>query len=153
MRIKLGLVALAAALAIVLPTAEAASRSTASVSASRTFKVAVAYHDVEVDLGQKGPSLGDERIFADSLLDAKGRKVGHDAGVCTFTSLAPPEAACHITFFFSGGQIATQFLNAPPPRKLAAIVGGTGAYRGARGQAVIVEGPKQTGSVTFSFTR
>ena len=50
-------------------------------------------------------------------------------------------------------EISTQFLNAPPPRKRAAIVGGTGAYRGARGQAVIVEGPHQTGTVTFSFTR
>ena len=73
--------------------------------------------------------------------------------MCTFTSLAPPEAACSITFFLSGGQIATQFLNAPPPRKLAAIVGGTGAYRGTRGEAVIVEGPKQTGTITFRLTR
>ena len=139
----LGLAALAAA----------ASFSNASVSSSQTIKFALAYHDVQVDLGLEGPSLGDERIFADTMRDAKGRKVGHDAGVCTFTSLAPPEAACQITFFLSGGEISTQFLNAPPPRKLAAIVGGTGAYRGARGQAVIVEGPHQTGTVTFSFMR
>ncbi len=152
MRTKSELIALAAALTIVLPTAAAASRSNASVSESQTIKFAVAYHDVQLDLGKKGPSLGDERIFADSLLDAKGRKVGHDAGVCTFTSLAPPEATCSITFFLSAGQIATQFLNAPPPRKVAAIVGGTGAYRGARGEAVIVEGPKQTGTVTFQLT-
>jgi hypothetical protein len=39
-------------------------------------------------------------------------------------------------------QIATQCLNAPPPH-VAAIVGGTGAYRGARGKAVIVESPNQ----------
>jgi hypothetical protein len=116
------------------------------------IKFAVAFHDVQLDLGKKGPSVGDERLFADSLLDAKGRKLGHDAGVCTFTSLAPPEAACQITFFLSRGEIATQFLNAPPPRKLAAIIGGTGAYRGARGEAVIVEGPKQTGTVTFQLT-
>jgi hypothetical protein len=153
MRTKSELIALAAALTIVLPTAAAAARSSASVSASRTITFAVAFHDVQVDVGEKGPSVGDERVFADSLLDAKGAKVGHDAGVCTFTSLTPPEAACQITFFLSGGQIATQFLNAPPPRKVAAIVGGTGAYRGARGEAVIVEGPKQTGNVTFSLTR
>ena len=65
----------------------------------QTIKFALAFHDVQVDLGKKGPSVGDEQIFADSLLDAKGRKVGHDAGVCTFTTLAPPEAACQITFF------------------------------------------------------
>ena len=133
--------------------ATAASLSSASASRSQPIKFALAYHDTQVDLGQNGPSLGDERIFADSLLNTNGRKVGHDAGVCTFTSLAPPEAACQITFFLSGGEIATQFLNAPPPRKLAAIVGGTGTYRGARGEAVIVEGPHQTGTVTFSLTR
>jgi hypothetical protein len=55
--------------------------------------------------------------------------------------------------FLSGGEIATQFLNAPPPRKVAAIVGGTGVYRGASGEAVIVEGPKQTGTITFRLTR
>ena len=84
---------------------------------------------------------------------SKGKKVGHDAGVCTFTSLAPPEAACNITFFLPRGQIATQFLNAPPPHKVTAIVGGTGAYRGTRGEAVIVERPNQTGTITFRLTR
>src|SRR5207237_9585679 len=123
--------------------AATASLSRASVDASQTIKFALAYHDAQIDLGARGPSLGDERIFADTLLDAQGRKVGYDAGVCTFTSLAPPEAACQITFFPSRGEIATQFLNAPPPRRLVAIVGGTGAYRAARGEAVIVEGPKQ----------
>ena len=152
MRTKSKLIALTAALSIV-PTVAAASRSNVSATGSKTIKFAVAFHDVQVDLGKKGPSVGDERIFADALLDAKGKKVGHDAGVCTFTTLTPPEAACHITFFVPGGEIATQFLNAPPPRKLAAIVGGTGAYRGARGEAVIVEAPKQTGTITFRLTR
>ena len=79
------LIALAVALSV-LPTAAAASRTSASANASQTIKFAVAFHDVQLDLGKKGPSVGDERIFADSLLDAKGRKVGHDAGVCTFTT-------------------------------------------------------------------
>ena len=147
------LLAPAVFLGLVLPTAAAASRSSTSAAASQTIKFALAFHDVEVDLGKKGPSLGDERVVSDSLLDTKGKKVGHDGGVCTFTSLTPPEAACHITFFLARGQIAIQFLNSPPPRKLAAIVGGTGAYRGARGEAVIIEGPKQTGRVTFALTR
>jgi hypothetical protein len=152
MRAKSELIALAAALILVLPTAAAASGSHASVHASQTIKFAMAFHDVEIDVGKKGSSVGDERIFADALLDAKGRKVGHDAGVCTFTTLAPPEAACYITFFLPKGEIATQFLNTPPRRKVAPIVGGTGAYRGARGEAVIVEGPKQTGTITFRLT-
>jgi hypothetical protein len=118
---------------------------------SQTIRFALAFHDVQVDVGAKGPSLGDEQILFDSILDASGKKVGHDAGVCTFTSLAPPEAECHITFFLPRGQIAIQLLNTPPSHKLVAVVGGTGAYRGARGQAVIVESPKQTGTVTFQL--
>ena len=127
-------------------------RTAPKPSASKTIKFAVKFHDIQVDLGTKGPSAGDERILSDTLLDSSGAKIGHDAGVCTFTSLAPPEAVCSISFFLSGGQIAIQFLNTPPPHKVAAIVGGTGAYRGARGEAVIVESPKQTGTVTFRLT-
>jgi hypothetical protein len=149
MRTRFGLVALVAALTTVLPVTAIAAGSGAAMSGGRTVKFAIAFHDVQLDLGKKGPSVGDERLLADTLLDAKGKKVGHDAGSCTFTSLAPPEAACYVTFFLSDGQIAIQFLNAPPPRKVAAIVGGTGAYRGARGEAVIVENPNQTGAVTF----
>jgi hypothetical protein len=131
--------------------AMAATVASARTSAPPTMKFNLAFHDVGIDIGKKGPSLGDERVVSDSVLDAKGRKVGHDAGVCTFTSLAPPEAACQITFFLKRGQIAIQFLNAPPPHKVAAIVGGTGAYRGAGGEAVIVERANQTGTVTFSL--
>jgi hypothetical protein len=144
--------ALVAALTAVLPVTAATAGSSTAMSDSRTIKFAIAFHDVALDLGKKGPSVGDERILGDTLLDAKGKKVGHDAGSCTFTSLAPPEVACYVTFFLSDGQIAIQFLNAPPPRKIAAIVGGTGAYRGARGEAVIVESPNQTGTVTFRLT-
>ena len=150
MRTKSELVALVAVVSVLPPAA--ASRATASSNPTQTIKFALAFHDVQVDLGKKGPSVGDTQILADSLLDAKGKKVGHDAGVCTITTLTPPEAACQITFFLAHGEIATQFLNAPPPRKVAAIVGGTGAYRGARGEAVIVEGPKQTGTITFQLT-
>ena len=107
---KSALIALAVALTIVLPTDAAASRSSAHVSASQTIKLTfAAFHDVQLDLGKHGPSVGDEQLLTDSLLDPKGKKVGHDAGVCTFTSLAPPEAACQITFFLPRGQIATQF--------------------------------------------
>ena len=144
--------ALLAALAFVLSATATAASSSVAMSSARTMKFKIAFHDVMLDLGKKGPSVGDERILADTLLDAKGKKVGHDAGSCTFTSLAPPEAACYVTFFLSDGQIAIQFLNAPPPRKVAAIVGGTGAYRAARGEALIVENPNQTGTVTFRVT-
>jgi len=71
------MIAVAAAVTVVLLTAVAASRSNASDSSPRTLQFNVAFDDVEVDLGEQGPSLGDERIFADSLLGANGREVGH----------------------------------------------------------------------------
>ena len=73
MRTRSDLVVLAAVVSV-LPPAAAASRSNASADRSQTIKLALAFHDVQVDLGKKGPSIGDERIFADSLLDAKGRR-------------------------------------------------------------------------------
>ena len=103
----------------------------ASAQPAQTIKFALAFHDVQLDLGMKGPSVGDEPIFADSLLDAQGRKVGHYAGVCTLATPIPPEAACQITFFLPQGEIAMQFLNARPPRRVAAIVG-TGVRRARR---------------------
>jgi hypothetical protein len=124
----------------------------------------VAFHDVRVDRGEKGQSVGDERIYADSLLDAQGRKVGHDAVVCMFRTLTPPEAVCQITFLLPHGESqrssstprrlarSRRSSAAPAPRKVAAIVGGTGAYRGAHRNAVIVEGPRQTGTITFRLT-
>src|SRR5437762_2957502 len=148
MRKTTKLIAAAAAVAIGVPGLATASRSSASGETLRTMKFALAFHDVEIDLGARGPSLGDERIFADSVLDAKGRKVGHDAGVCTFTSLAPPEAVCEITFFLSADEISTQYLNPPPLPSPAAILCGTGAYLGPPGQAVSGEGPQQSASVT-----
>ena len=66
MKTKSELIALAAALSIVTPGAAAASRSSASSNAFQTIKFAVAFHDAQLDLGKKGPSIGDERIFAET---------------------------------------------------------------------------------------
>src|SRR4051794_32278970 len=120
---------------------------------ARTIQLGVRFHDDQLDLGAAGPSVGDELVVHDTLVNQRGRTVGSDAGVCTFTSVAPPVASCVLTFVLRRGQIATQFRNTPPRRKLAAIVGGTGAYRGASGQLVLVEGPDQTGTATFHLDR
>src|SRR5436190_1962119 len=47
------LLAPAVFLGLVLPTAAAASRSSTSAAASQTIKFALAFHDVEVDVGKK----------------------------------------------------------------------------------------------------
>jgi hypothetical protein len=57
-----------------------------------------------------------------------------------------------VTWDLGDGTIATQFLNAPPPRKVFAVVGGTGRYEGARGSGELVEAPDQTGALAFHLT-
>jgi hypothetical protein len=118
-----------------------------------TLRYGVRFNDVALDLGATGPSLGDLQMLNDTLVDDAGTDVGHDGGVCTVTSLDPPETNCAITFSLPGGQISTQFLNSPPPRKVAPITGGTKRYRGARGQLVLMEHRDQTGTAVFRFTR
>jgi hypothetical protein len=102
-----------------------------------------------LDLGEPGPSMGDQIVSHDVLLDETGTQVGHDGLSCIITDPSGPEAECTATFVVPGGQITTQFLNTPPPEKHAAVTGGTGAYRNARGEAVLVEHGDGTGTVTF----
>ena len=137
-----------AAASMVAVLALVASGAAAAEQHGRTIQLGVRFHDDQLDLGAAGPSVGDELVVHDTLVRG-GRTVGSDAGTCTFISVAPPTAACAITFVLPGGQIATQFRNTPPPRKVVPIVGGTGAYRGVGGQLVLVERPNQTGTATF----
>jgi hypothetical protein len=105
-----------------------------------------------LDLGEPGPSMGDQIVSHDLLFDQSGKQAGHDGVSCTITDPAGgSEAECTATFALSGGQLTTQFLNTPPPVKHLAVTGGTGKYRKARGDAVLVENGDGTGTVTFNL--
>jgi len=142
-----------AALSIAAVTLSVSASATlaAGQPARHTLRYRIRFNDVALDLGAPGPSLGDVQVLNDTLVNHQGKVVGHDGGVCTTTSLDPAEANCAITFALPGGQITTQFLNSPPPRKVAPITGGTKRYRGARGELVIKEHPDQTGTVVFRY--
>jgi hypothetical protein len=98
-----------------------------------------------LDLGAPGPSLGDEFIFSE-VLSKHGREVGTSGGVCTVTEVVPPYTVitlhCVATLSLRKGQITLQGLvemqgeNDTGPFTVA-ITGGTGAFRGAGGEAVI----------------
>jgi hypothetical protein len=98
-----------------------------------------------LDLGAPGPSLGDELVFSESLA-RRGRDVGESGGVCTVVQVTAPYEVltlhCVATLSLRRGQITLQGLievqsmDDPGPFT-AAITGGTGAYRGAGGQARI----------------
>jgi hypothetical protein len=98
-----------------------------------------------LDLGTVGTSLGDELVFSERLFD-HGREVGTSGAVCTVTQIVVPydvlELNCVGTLSLRRGQITLQGLievqgmDDPGPFTVA-ITGGTGAYRGAGGEAVI----------------
>ena len=125
-----------AAAAVVVGVAIPAAGSSGHHGQQRTFRVtATVSEGTQIDLGAKGPSLGDELVFSGPLLQG-GHQIGHQSGVCTTVSMARQEAQCIATYSFRGGQITAQtviVLNSPAPY-LVAITGGTGSYQGAEGQ-------------------
>ncbi len=140
-----------AALAAVAGYLAISSGLTASSAAAAPAKLRLDIRfgeDPRIDLAPPGPSAGDLHVL-DDLLFQEGRQVGHTSGVCTLTNLTRPEEACMITFSLPRGIITGQWLNTPPPRKVAAITGGTGIYRNARGEARVVEFSSEQGAVTF----
>jgi hypothetical protein len=134
-------------------TVASAPAALAAGPKTQTLRYGIRFNDTALDLGAPGPSVGDLQLLNDQIVNRRAEVVGHDSGVCTITSLAPPETNCNITFALPGGQITSQFLNSPPPRKTAAITGATKRYRGARGDILIKEHPDQTGTIVFRLAR
>lgn len=98
-----------------------------------------------LDFGAPGPSLGDQLVFSE-VLRKRGREVGTSGVVCVITEAVPPYTTvtfhCVGTLSLRRGQITLQGLievqgeDDPGPFTVA-ITGGTGAFRGASGQAVV----------------
>lgn len=109
--------------------------------------------DQTFHLGPKsGIAVGFVELVASD--DMQGTtKLGHDGGSCTVTRLSEGTAdeLCDITFVLAGGQVDTAGLvtstpSGPGAFRLA-IVGGTGTYSTASGQATVV--PAQAPTVTL----
>lgn len=88
----------------------------------------------EVDLGEPGVSVGDQRVVHEDLY-RDGKKVGDHSAVCTFTRVSPAALQCLGTFALPEGQFAAQsLLHLPAPASVdVGITGGSGAYRTAQG--------------------
>lgn len=80
----------------------------------------------------KRPGRGDIVIYANRVFDRHGTQVGTDHGVCTVISTRLSE--CDATVVLPKGEIVTHGLQGPGRRGFdVAVIGGTGAYAGARG--------------------
>ena len=99
-----------------------------------------------LDLGDQGFTLGDQIAFSDDLItEPNAEAAGLDAGICTLIRVTDADAQagtvqCLITYSLKGGQVTTQGLLSLTNggflgTQVAAITGGTGLYRNARGDS------------------
>ena len=144
LRLYAGMFAIVALGVLVSSTAVA----TAHGDGKRTLRISASQIQFEVvDLGPEGTSLGDEFVLSEAL-SVRGREVGTSGVVCTVTEFSPPYEVttyhCVGTLSLGRGQITLQglielqSLDDPGPF-IVAITGGTGAFRGAGGEAVVRE--------------
>ena len=88
---------------------------------------------------KRGPSSGDELIFANKLTDASGKAAGTLLATCTFTPKAGT-LLCDGVFKLASGTITgTALTSENSLTTTIAITGGTGAYEGARGSVTSVD--------------
>ena len=87
------------------------------------------------------PHLGDRLGFGDRI---SGDDTGYDRGVCTV--VGRPQLLCTIQVQLSKGTLTVQGMLPERANKVpVAITGGTGAYNGARGTALVTDtSPTQT---------
>ena len=88
--------------------------------------------------GDAEVNLGDRSVFTHAL-SIDGEEVGFDGGVCTVVRLEDDISyiVCNVSMHLPDGMITFQTFiqdQIPPPPFYTAITGGTGAYRGARGE-------------------
>ena len=148
MRTKLRLFASVFAIAALGLLISGTAVATAHGHGKRTLRLVAEQTQFEfLDLGTAGPSLGDELVFSETLFK-NGREVGVSGVVCTATQVMAPYDVltfhCVGTLSLRSGQITLQGLievqgEDDPGPFVVAITGGTGAYRGAGGQATVFD--------------
>jgi hypothetical protein len=111
-----------------------------------TFKLvekSEAFHFVDnppVGGQDQPPTLGDSFALVSSLWTTKGKRAGTLRATCTVTTGGRNGAStCYGTFGLKGGQLAgIATVRGDGLTTRIAIVGGTGAYEGARGSVISV---------------
>jgi allene oxide cyclase len=106
--------------------------------------------DATTDTGDKGDTAGDILTFANPIFDAAdATKVGTDQGYC-LRVVPGTSYECTWTTFLEGGQIVVNGPVFDKKDSTLAITGGTGRYRGARGEMDLHANADGT-KFTFTF--
>jgi hypothetical protein len=143
--------ALIIAAAVLLGTFSAMTLAAASTDDTTVLHLRdTIIQQTDLDLGNKGPSLGDQFIYGGNLFRG-GKKVGTDSVVCTATRIAGANTQfqCQITASLPEGQLTAQGLLPTGNLNIFAITGGTGAYRDAGGY--ITGRPAGNGTIITVF--
>jgi allene oxide cyclase len=104
--------------------------------------------DATTDTGASGDSAGDILTFANPVFDAAdAEQVGTDQGSC-IRVVKGASYECTWTTFLPGGQVVVNGPFFDAEDSTLAITGGTGRYRGARGEMQL---RPLAGGTKFSF--
>ncbi len=148
-----GLAVAAALLALALVAAVALPSSAASSSSAKTLQLAaVTIQSTTLDLGTAGLSQGDASILTRELfLDGQQVGTSHLVSTVTLVAGADTQSQTVATFSLPDGQLTAQGLvtASQTANRLAAITGGTGAYRQAGGQVTVTRTGPTTADITL----
>ena len=142
----------------VLATAGAAKGATAggtSASGTSVHTIHLEGHETQHKLISQG-GFGDEEVFSGNLDNAAGNfsQVGVFAGTLISVSPAPPLQMATVDLQLQGGQIAAQgFFDSTKLPVVHAVIGGTGIYRGARGEFSFYEPSGGVLDITVTLLR
>ena len=139
-----------------LATAGAATAAAAGgISASSVHTIHLVGHETQNKFLSQG-GYGDESISSGNLDKAAGTsQVGIFAGTLTSVSSAtPPLTISTLDLQLQGGQITVQgFVDTTKSPGVTAVTGGTGIYRGARGEFSFTEPLRSVLDITVTLLR
>jgi len=87
---------------------------------------------------REGRSLGDGFVTADDVVDGLGKTIGHTNGCCVLTSVVNGDYQCTHTVYLRSGSVELPIGARGGGGLFAlAVVGDTGQWTGARGEATL----------------
>ncbi|MEH0573537.1 MULTISPECIES: dirigent protein [Streptomyces] len=148
-----GVLAATACAVLVVGVSVAQAGDDTSQHHGRTAAFTVLEHadtDTVVDLGPHGDSIGDTLAFANPVYDTHGAQVGSDQGSCVRTEVGR-SWECSWTTTLKGGSLVVQGPFHDTADSTLAITGGTGKWRGARGQMHLHARDAKGSAFDFAF--
>ena len=130
---------LAAAATLALGASSLAAAPAGPRTTQRLALVERIAHQEFVDTGKRGPSVGDHNVTRSDVLDQAGKRVGRLDLDCVLTGTGRNMGGlCHGVLTLKEGQLVSEFaFGRSGATRVAAVIGGTGAYAGARGVSIV----------------